>query len=104
MWQHALVEKDFDRHERRNYGEKSTRETGSTLARWSLPVKNGLVDHAAVPEMLHDNTLQQRRRDAGIPDRIRVDDDDWAFRANAEAWRLAPLDACRPEEQALALE
>lgn len=67
-------------------------------------MKDRILDHLAVPEMLDDDAFEERRRDAGIPDRIRVHDDDGARRANPEARSLTPLDPGRAKQQALALQ
>ena len=67
-------------------------------------VEHGLLDDSAVHEMLDDDSLEQRRCDAGIPDSIRVHDDDRPAAADAEARRLAALHAVGSEEKAMALE
>src|SRR6185503_7407389 len=70
----------------------------------SQPMKNRLIDDAAALQMLDDDALQQRGRDASVPDAIGVHDHDRATSAHAQTRRLAALHAIRPEEQSLALQ
>src|ERR1051325_3530018 len=67
-------------------------------------VKHRLLDNPSIAQMLDDDSLQQLRRDAGIPNPFGVDDDDRAARAHAEARGLATLHAARTEQQAFALQ
>ena len=67
-------------------------------------MKNGLLDDAAVPEVLHHDALEKCRGHPGVPDRIRIDDDDGATGANPKARGLAALDPIRSEEQPFAVE
>lgn len=67
-------------------------------------MEHRLLDDTAIAQMFDDDPLEQLRRDTGVPDTLRVDDDDRAARADAEARRLASLDAIGPEQEALALE
>jgi len=54
--------------------------------------------------MLDDDSLQQLRRDAVIPDSFRVYDDDRPLSADAEAGSFSALHALGSEEQILALK
>ena len=67
-------------------------------------MNHGLVDDLPVPEVLHDNPLEQPRRHGTVPHSFRVDDDDRATAADAEAWRLAAFHAAGAEEQPFTLE
>jgi hypothetical protein len=66
-------------------------------------VKDSLFDHTSVPEMLDDNTLEQRRRHSGVPDAVGIYDDDRPTTAHPETWRLTALHALRTKQQTLAL-
>ena len=63
-----------------------------------------LVDDSPVPEVLDDNSLQHLRRHVAVPDSFRIHDDNRPAAADAEAWRLAALDAAGAEEQSFTLE
>jgi hypothetical protein len=67
-------------------------------------VKYGLIHDPSIPQMLHDDALEQRRCHAAIPHTVGIDNYDWSAAANAEAWRLSSLDAAGPEEEALTLK
>lgn len=67
-------------------------------------MKHRLLDDAAIPQMFDDDPLEELRRDSRVPDALRIDDDDRAAGADAEAWRLPSLDAIGAEKEALALE
>ena len=67
-------------------------------------VEDSLINRVSMLEMLYHDALQQVRGHAGIPDAIRIHDDDGPCRADAEAWRFAALDALGAEEKILALE
>lgn len=67
-------------------------------------MEHRLLDDAAVPQMFDDDSLEQFRRDARIPDALGVDDYDRATRADAEARRLPSLHAAGAEQEAFALE
>src|ERR1700686_769657 len=67
-------------------------------------MKNRLFDRIALLEVLHDDPLQQRRRDLGVPDSFRIDDNNRPIAADAEAGRLAAFDPLRTEEQTLAVQ
>src|SRR5262245_46178254 len=54
--------------------------------------------------MLHDDALEQRRRDTAIPDAFGIHDHDWPAAANTKARRLSSLDAIGPEQESLALQ
>jgi hypothetical protein len=64
----------------------------------------GFIDDMSLPEVLHDDALQQLRSHASVPHALRVHDDDRPAAAHAEAWRLAALDAVGSEEQSFTLE
>lgn len=68
------------------------------------PMKDGVLDDSAVPQMLDDDALEQRQGHATIPDALRIHDHDWPASANAKARRLSALDASRAEKQPLTLE
>jgi hypothetical protein len=67
-------------------------------------MENSLSNRPAVPEVLYDDSLQQRRCNLGVPGSLRVHDNDWPVAADAETRRLTALDALRTEEQILALQ
>ena len=67
-------------------------------------MKNRLFDDVAIAQMLDDDALEKRRRDPGVPDGIRVDDDDRAAPANSQAWRFSPFDPRGPEQEPFALK
>jgi hypothetical protein len=67
-------------------------------------MKHSLVYRLPVLEMLDNDALEQRGGHSRIPDPIRVNDDDRAVAAHAEARRLAPLHTLGPEEEILSLE
>ncbi len=67
-------------------------------------MKHRLLHHPTVAEMLDDDALEECRSHAGVPDALRVHDDNGSADAHAEARRLATLDATRPEQQSFALE
>lgn len=76
------------------------------LARQPLlqSMKDRLLDDPAVAEVLDDDPFEQRGCHAGIPDAVRIDDDDRPPSAHAEAWRLSALDALRTEKKPFALQ
>lgn len=63
-----------------------------------------LIDDSPVPKVLDDNSLQHLRSDVAVPHPFRVHDDNRPAAADAEAWRLAALDAARAEKQSFPLE
>src|SRR5262245_17648186 len=67
-------------------------------------MENRLLDDASIAQMLDDDPLEQLRRDAAVPDALGVHDDDRPSGADAQAGRLASLDAVWPEQQTFALE
>src|SRR5258705_2070510 len=67
-------------------------------------MEDSLFDRLPVLEVLDHDALQQRRRHFGIPDTLRIDDDDRTIAADAEARCLAALDALWTKEQILALQ
>ena len=68
------------------------------------PMKNRLFHGPAILQMLDDNSLEQLWSDVGVPDSLRVHDDDRATATNAEARGFASFHATRSEEQILPLE
>ena len=67
-------------------------------------MKDRFFDDSTVSQVLHDDALEERGRHAGIPDRIRIHDDDGAARANTEARCLPALDPARAEEKPFPME
>jgi len=63
------------------------------------PMKDRFVDRLPAFQVLDDDSLQQRRRYIGVPNALRIDDDNRSVAADTEARRLASLHACRTEEQ-----
>ncbi len=61
------------------------------------PVKGGILDDFSVLEVLDHDPLEKLWGNRGIPHAIRIDDHDWAARANAETWRFATLYTLRAE-------
>jgi len=67
-------------------------------------VKDGLVEHAAISQVLDDDPLQQVRSDPCVPDALGIYGDNRPARADTEAWRFRPLYPRRAEEQVFPLE
>ena len=67
-------------------------------------MKDRLINGLPMLEVLDDDSLQQRGRDLGVPDALRIHDDDRSVAAHAKARSLTPLHALGPKEQILALE
>jgi hypothetical protein len=70
----------------------------------SESVKNGVFDDPAIPQMFDDDALQQGRRHTGVPDTVRIDDNDRTATTNAEARRLTAFDAGRTEQESFPLQ
>jgi hypothetical protein len=70
----------------------------------SESVKNRFGNRDAVPEMLHDDSLEERGSYSVIPDAFGVDHDDRSPAADTEAGSLTALHPARAEEKALALQ
>lgn len=68
------------------------------------PMKNRLFNRSSVLQVLDDNSLQQLRRDVGVPDSFRVHHDDRAIAAHAEARSFTSLYAIRSEQKIFALQ
>jgi hypothetical protein len=66
-------------------------------------MKNGFLDHSAVFQVLDDDPLQKLGRNSGVPDALRIDDDDRSSGADAEARSLASFDPRWPKQQVFAL-
>src|ERR1044072_2785338 len=62
-------------------------------------MEDRLLDDSPVPEMLHHDTLEQGRGHSGIPDGIRIHDDDRTARANSETRGLPAFDSIGSEEK-----
>src|SRR4051812_40500630 len=54
--------------------------------------------------MLDDDALEQGGRHAGIPNAVRIDDDDRSAATNAKAGRLATFDPIRAKQEPLPLQ
>ena len=67
-------------------------------------MNHGLVDDSPVTEMLHHDSFKETGSHLTIPDPLRIHDHNRPAAANAEAWRLAALDAAGAEEQSFTLE
>ncbi|HZE09898.1 MAG TPA: hypothetical protein VE110_14190 [Gemmatimonadaceae bacterium] len=67
-------------------------------------MKYGLVNRDAVPEMLDDDSLEERGGHSIIPDAFGIHDDDRPAAADAEARGLTSFHPVRAEEKALALQ
>ena len=78
--------------------------SGSALLGRRQAMEHCLAHNAPSAEMLYDDSLEQRRRDAAVPHAFRVHDDDGPARAHPETGRLAALDPVGPEEQAFTLQ
>ncbi len=63
-----------------------------------------VLDNAAIPKVLHDDALEERRSDAGVPYPLGIDDDDRTACADAKARRFTSLDASWPEQEAFSLK
>jgi len=64
-------------------------------------VKDRLINRFSVLEVLDDDSLQQRGGDLGVPNALRIYDDDRSVAAYAKARRLTALCALRAKEQIL---
>lgn len=67
-------------------------------------MKDGLLDGSSVAKVLHDNSLEKLWRNAGVPDALRIDDDDGSASADAKAGRLSALHTAGAEQEVFALE
>jgi hypothetical protein len=67
-------------------------------------VKHRVLNDPPVLEMLDDNSLENLRRDARIPDAFRIHDNDGTSSTNAEARCLAAFHPPWTEQQAFALK
>ena len=56
-------------------------------------MKHRLLHNPTILQVLHDDAIEQSRRDRGVPHAFRVDHDDGATGANTQTWRFAALDA-----------
>jgi hypothetical protein len=67
-------------------------------------VEDRLFDHTAIPKVLDHDAFEQRGGDPGVPDRIRIHDDDGTASANSQARRLPSLHATRSEQESFTLK
>lgn len=67
-------------------------------------MNDGLFDGLAVPQMLDNYPLEERRSYVSVPDPFRVHDHDRPAAAHAKAWGFPALHAGGAEEQAFALQ
>lgn len=67
-------------------------------------MEDRLLDDPPIAEMLDDDAFEQLRRHAGVPDAVRIHDDDRAAAANTKAGRFAAFHACGTEQQGFTLE
>ena len=67
-------------------------------------MEDGVFDDTPVPQVLDDDSLEKLRRDARVPDALRVHDYDRAARTDPEARRFAALHARWAKEQIFPLE
>jgi hypothetical protein len=68
------------------------------------PMENRFFDRLPSLEMLDDDSLEKIRRNFGIPDSFRIDDDDRPAAAHAKAGGLSTLNSVRTEKQILSLQ
>ena len=62
------------------------------------------LDDASVTQVLHHDPFEQLRRDAGIPDTLRVHHDNWPASAHAQTGRFTSLHAPRAEQEPFTLK
>lgn len=67
-------------------------------------MKDGVLHHPAVLQMLDHDPFEECERDPGVPDALGVDDHDRTLTAHTKAWRFTALHAVRAKEQVLPLE
>ena len=67
-------------------------------------MEDRFLHHSAVYQMLDDDSLEQRRRDAGIPDTIGIHDDDGPAATHTETWCLPTFHPIGTEQQAVTLK
>src|SRR6266436_4043485 len=67
-------------------------------------MKDRLFDRVSVLEVLDDDSLEQRRRDLGVPDAFRIHDDDRSVATHPKTRSFTALDALGAKKQVLALE
>ena len=67
-------------------------------------MKYCFLDDPAVYEMLDDNSLEQRRSDARVPDSIGIHDDDGSAAAHAKTRGFSTLHAIGSEQETVSLE
>src|SRR4029078_4055770 len=71
---------------------------------WRNSVKDRFLDHSPVYQVLDDDSLEERGSDTGVPNTVRVYDDDRPTGADTETGRLSALHSVRPEEQSVTLK
>ncbi len=62
------------------------------------------ADHPAVLQVLDDNAFQQLGGDSGVPDAFRIDNENRASGAHAQAWRFTAFYPSRAKEKASTIE
>jgi hypothetical protein len=67
-------------------------------------VKDRFFDWFSVLEVFDDDSLEERRRDLGIPDPFRIYDDDRSVATHAKARSFTALDAPGAKKQIFALK
>jgi hypothetical protein len=67
-------------------------------------VKNRFFHGVTTFQVLDDDSLEQRRRYAAVPDALRVNDNDRTLAANAKTRSFSAFYPTRSEEQALSLQ
>ena len=67
-------------------------------------MEHRIFHDAAIAQMFNDDSLEECRRDTGIPDAFGIHDDDRAAGADAKARRFTTLHAPGTEEQPFALQ
>lgn len=67
-------------------------------------MKHRLLDDMSVAQVLHDDPLEQRGGDSGVPDAFRIHHHDGPAGTDAQAGRLAALHAPRAKQEVFALE
>jgi hypothetical protein len=67
-------------------------------------VEDSLFDHTALPKVLDHDAFEQRGGHPGVPDRIRIHDDDGTASANSQARCLPSLHPIRSEQESFTLK
>src|SRR3954467_9851711 len=67
-------------------------------------MKYVIVYRLPMLQVLDHDALEERRRDAGVPHALRINDDDWPVAADAETRRFAAFHSLRAEQQIFPLQ